>query len=353
MALIWTDTGDGWNQGSPKEYQDEAELHRLMEENLRMLPLDGSPSLTFLGSEVYLGYGYADILAVESTGRPVIIEVKLASNYEARSGIVSQILYYAAFLRGKSLASLERQISNLAKGSEHPTIFEAVQAQGHIGADDTESFNSSLQYHLERGDFRLVFALDGIPAELERIVAYLDSFTSEITIDLVTVEIYEVNGAQVAVPRRVVPDPGAAAQVAAPTQTRSSGVRTEGADAFNDSILNVSGEPREGFDQLIAWAEGLAELSHVRLSSHTGARYTTLSPRLISENAGLVAIYNDKQQPWVALYWSVIERCAPNSVEAVKRAFDAYSSDNSNYVHNPPSELLELLTEAYREAGRS
>lgn len=36
------------------------------------------------GSEVRLGSGYADLLAVETGGRPVLIEVKLAYNAEAR-----------------------------------------------------------------------------------------------------------------------------------------------------------------------------------------------------------------------------------------------------------------------------
>lgn len=47
-----------------------------------MLPLAGYPRLTILGREVRLGTGSADLLAVESSGRLVIIEVKLAGNAE-------------------------------------------------------------------------------------------------------------------------------------------------------------------------------------------------------------------------------------------------------------------------------
>ena len=83
MTAILTNAGDGRYQGSPCEYKDEAELHRLIEKNLHLLPLAGSPKLTLLGSEVTLGWGRLDILAVESTGRPVLIEVKLARNLES------------------------------------------------------------------------------------------------------------------------------------------------------------------------------------------------------------------------------------------------------------------------------
>ncbi len=46
-----------------------------------LLPLRGSPRLTGIGREVGLpSSGYADVLAMESDGSPVIIEVKLKNN---------------------------------------------------------------------------------------------------------------------------------------------------------------------------------------------------------------------------------------------------------------------------------
>jgi RecB family endonuclease NucS len=59
-----------------------------------MLPLAGFPRLTVLGREVRLGGGYADLLAVESSARLVVIEVKLADNAESRRTVVAQVLSY-------------------------------------------------------------------------------------------------------------------------------------------------------------------------------------------------------------------------------------------------------------------
>ena len=129
MTGIWTDTGDGWKLGSPRPYDDEATLHRLIADYPQLLPLAGSP-LRVLGSEVPLGPGIADILAVESSGRPTIIEVKLSRNREARREIVAQVLAYAAFLRG----------------------FD-VEGQDHEGAVDSDSFVASLQEYLDQGVF--------------------------------------------------------------------------------------------------------------------------------------------------------------------------------------------------------
>ena len=138
----------GWQLGSPQAFQDEATLHRLIEENPQLLPLAGSPRLTILGSEIQLGTGYADILAVESSGRPTIIEVKLASNPEARRAIVSQVLAYAAFLvvhvehrAGGGCAPSRCSMSNLATlASIRSTqlVLEAVEANFDHAVDGIE-----------------------------------------------------------------------------------------------------------------------------------------------------------------------------------------------------------------------
>jgi hypothetical protein len=44
-----------------------------------------------VGREVPLGGGYADLLAVEASGRLGMIEVKLARNSEARRAVVAQV----------------------------------------------------------------------------------------------------------------------------------------------------------------------------------------------------------------------------------------------------------------------
>ena len=185
MTGIWTNRGDEWKLDAPQAFLDEASLHRLIQENPNLLPLAGSPRLTVLGSEVRLGNGYADILAVEPTGRPAIIEVKLARNPEARKEIVSQVLAYAAFLRGMSVEGLEQGL--LGKGSavaSSGSILGAVQALDQEGAVDADTFTASLQEYLSQGNFRLVLVLDEISAELERIVAYLDAITVHaLTID--------------------------------------------------------------------------------------------------------------------------------------------------------------------------
>jgi hypothetical protein len=133
-------------------YPAEAALHTLVEKAPAILPLAGARRLTMLSWEVRLGVGTADLLAVESSGRLVIIEVKLADNAESRRAVVAQV--------ARSLAE---------------------------------------------GSFRLVIVLDSAPDELVQVVGYLQSVTEKIDIDLVTVTAYDVGGSQVLVPQRVEP----------------------------------------------------------------------------------------------------------------------------------------------------
>jgi hypothetical protein len=78
-----------------------------VEETPQILPLAGDPRLVVVGKEVGLGNGYADIVAVEPSGRLAVLEFKLSRNAEARRAVVAQVLTYAAHLKGLSPEAVE------------------------------------------------------------------------------------------------------------------------------------------------------------------------------------------------------------------------------------------------------
>ena len=110
MTAIWQNDGTGWRLLAPTGFPDERTLHDLVEETPRILPLAGDPGMVVLGKEVLLGNGYADLVAVEPSGRLVVIEIKLSRNAEARRAVVAQILTYAAHLKGLSPETVERDV---------------------------------------------------------------------------------------------------------------------------------------------------------------------------------------------------------------------------------------------------
>ena len=156
-----------------------------------MLPLSGAPPLLILGREVPLGSGYADLVGVETSGRPVIIEVKLAQNNEARRAVVAQILAYAANLHGMTREQLEDRFEESLKKRGHESLVAAVQS-AQEDALDADEFTAALDEHLREGRFRLVFVLDTVPTELMTLVAYLEHVTDKLVIDLVAVNSFDV-----------------------------------------------------------------------------------------------------------------------------------------------------------------
>lgn len=351
MSGIWIKAKDGWNTAPSQRFELEKELHRLVEDNIQMLPLAGSPRLSVIGSEVDLGSGWADLLAVEMSGRPVIIEVKLARNAEAKRAIVAQALSYAASLRGRKVDDLEKgPLQGYLNRHGHQSILEAAQAQDQYSDVDAESFAETMQQYLAAGAFRLVLVLDEASAELERLVAYLGAVTrSAITIDLITVSRHKVGGVEVALPQRVSPETDVNSTTVRPTP--SKGDLSDGPDAFRASIKNVKEEDQRVFERLLDWASEVEGLPDVALFSYRGVRGDrfTLLPRLNSENAGLVTIWNDKGKPYISLWRSVFERRAPKSIDSVEQIIRKKLGTGNTVTHIKP-ELLKALTGAYREA---
>jgi hypothetical protein len=110
MTAIWQNDVTGWHLLVPTGFPNKATLHDLVEKAPHLLPLAGTPQLIVLGREVRLGNGYADLIAIEPTGRLVIIEIKLAKNAEARRAVIAQALAYAAYLWGTVRPAGEGQL---------------------------------------------------------------------------------------------------------------------------------------------------------------------------------------------------------------------------------------------------
>jgi hypothetical protein len=289
-------------------------------------------------------------------GRLVVIEVKLARNAEARRAVVAQILAYAAYLDGMDPTALEQEVvGRYLRAHGHETLIDAVTAVDQGGMLDRGAFEAGLAESLRDGRFRLVLVLDAVSDELARLVAYLESATDKLLIDLIAVSAYEAAGTRLIVPQRVQAERRPMAPVAPPSSAEQSGGRlSEGADEFIASIDAASADQQILLRRLAAWATDLETEGLVRLSTYVGksARHTLL-PRLIDEGVGLVTIWNHHGGS-ISFWRSVFARRAPESiarVEAVIRPKVIGSGNNTNEISE---ELLAALADAYREAtGRT
>lgn len=347
---IWTQNDEGWKLSRPEGFPDEAALHGLIEETPEMLPLSGAPALLILGREVSLGSGYADLVGVETSGRPVIIEVKLAQNNEARRAVVAQILAYAANLHGTTREQLEDRFSGSLAQRGHESLVEAV-ASVREDAFDADEFTEALDEHLSEGRFRLVFVLDSVPAELMTLVAYLEHVTDKLVIDLVAVDSFDVGGTSVVLPQRVTPERHEV--TVEKTRRKDSGpVYHEGSKTFEASIGEAAPEHREALERLLRWARELEQRGLARLATSEGiaGRRFVLRPLLRDDKVGLVSLYNEGGA-WVQFSRSVFERRAPDSIDRIE-SLSGMRLGQGNWTQNFSEGLLEALTDAYAEATR-
>ena len=337
----------GLGTAQPVGFEDEAALHALVADAPQVLPLAGSPRVVVLGSEVRIGSGSADLLAVEPSGRLVIVEVKLAKNAEARRAVVAQILTYAAYLRGTSREFLEHEMLALhLTKRNYAGVFEAVEQNTQDGSVQAEAFLPALEASLAAGAFRLVLVLDQAPAELVRLVGYLETIAPELAIDIVTVSKYSVDGTTVLVPQRVDPDRQEVEGTPATTARSKSYSTKDGGAEFLKAVDSLGEPGRSKALRLYEWAKQLEADGLATLWSYHGRTNVTLLPYPSGHDAGFVTLVGDGA---IWTWRSVFEKKAPATVEAVEMAIGG-PLKQAGVVREPSVELLEALRAAYAAA---
>jgi len=155
---------------------DEAWLQSRLFENPDSIPLHeinpAFQSLIPLCTELSTPAGPIDIVYVTPQGKLVVVELKLFKNPEARRKVIGQILDYAKELVSWSYADLQRQVS-IRTGVKGNSVYKLV-SQKYPEVDEAQLHDGVTQ-SLEKGDFMLVIAGDGIRQDAQAIVEFLDS----------------------------------------------------------------------------------------------------------------------------------------------------------------------------------
>lgn len=353
VAAIWRRQDDEWQRLLPSGFPSEEKLHDLVEGAPALLPLSGDPSAVVLGREVRLGSGYADLIAVEPDGRLVIVEIKLARNSEARRAVVSQILTYAAYLKGLEVPDLEDVLRPHLDRAEAGSVLDLMHKSDQSAEVESAGFEAGLTESLATGAFRLVLVLDEAPSGLVQLVGYLESISSGIVIDLITVAAYEAAGEELLVPQRVDPEHH---DEQVPTQPRGSVRRAgparrevDGSEAFEEAIARAPEGDRADLQRLLAWARELEadQLAVLRTVFREGREILTVWIR--GEKAGLVSIGSDGGA-YLSLWRSVFVRLAWDKIAAIEESTGEPMGQGST-IRKPADSLLAILTDAYRLAA--
>ncbi|MCI0490631.1 MAG: hypothetical protein L0229_28905 [Blastocatellia bacterium] len=194
-----------------------------------------------------------DHLFLDQDAIPTLVEVKRSSDTRIRREVVGQMLDYAAnavvyWPIEKIRAQFESNCEGQGRSPEQ--ILEEF-----LGPDaDQEAFWQKAKTNLQAGKVRMLFVADVIPAELRRIVEFLNEQMDPAEVLAVEIKQYVGPGATTLVPRVI-------GQTAEAQQKKSSGAR-EVRQWDEDSFLQEL-EARQGTDEvqvarkILDWAKGL------------------------------------------------------------------------------------------------
>lgn len=348
MTAIWLEQDGGtWSLQPSAQYENEQALHDIVVSTPELLPLSGSPRLTVIGREVRLpSSGYADVIAFEPDGRPVIIEVKLKNNAESRRAVVAQTL---SLLHGIGREDLEENI--LIKHLDGRSLFERVR-ESTQDEDLTQSeFETSLETHLAEGSPRVVVVLDEAPAELIDLMGYLEAVTTGLSLDLIVVNSYQIGGHRIAVPQRLDPEHRPESAVSSrlrPRRRATAGHLEFGVQAFRDLIGETPEQYQSDLTLMANWVEELAStVGGVTAETWLGVEDVSLLPRFRDEKVGLVSLWRYAGgKPAISFWRSVFERRAAEAIPEVERLIGKRIGQGNTTSHVTP-ELLSVLRNAY------
>ena len=351
---IWRRTNDQWQPLLPDGFASEAALHDLIEEAPHLLPLAGDPTLTIIAREFAIGPGYVDLLAVDSTGRVTIIEIKLRRSSEARRAVVAQILMYAAFLNGMKIDAFEASIRSHLGRRDAVSMADLVGQADQSGQFDAASFTDSVAESLASGTFRLVLVLDETPNELVQLVGYSESITTVVSVDLITVSSFNVGADQILVPQRVdpehMPDPVLTVPRRAAVRTGAAATRqSDGAEAFEQTIEQGSAPDVDRLLQLTDWAKGLEERQLATLKTTVGEKGASLLVWFRGDASGAASV-GSATTPLLWLWRSALIRRAWQLVDRIEQSAGKTIGQGTT-IHNPSDELLSAVAEAYEYAA--
>ena len=172
-------------------YATEEELQTFLKEHPDLMPLEeidlNAPPLLCIGWEVGLASGAEDILYIDPNGLLTVVETKLRRNPEARREVVGQILEYAAQMSTWIATDVERQAEKFFNSSVCPEQYRGctleralrvfLESSELLPEFSYEYFLEQVAGNIERGQFRLVIAIDEPPEPLLKTVEFVNRFS--------------------------------------------------------------------------------------------------------------------------------------------------------------------------------
>lgn len=201
MAKILIVEGDKVQPLDEAKFALEGKLQDYLESFPSLIPLEEidetAPKLVCIGKEVGVVPGAMDLLFIDANGILTVVETKLAKSPEVRRTVIGQIIEYASYVSEWSAEDVYKVAAEYFSKSEKVpsnyrggTLDEAMEkftGEGYFSADD---LRADIEQNLQKGNFRLIIAVDELVEPLRKTVTYLNSH-SDFNILLLLVKCFE------------------------------------------------------------------------------------------------------------------------------------------------------------------
>ena len=164
-----------------QKYESEAALQDILYKSPEIIPIEKlgenlSKPRIFIKEAGLPGSGNTDLIGIDEKGSITIIECKLATNTEIRRKVIGQVFEYAAYLWQTTYDEFDNICCKAEKWTDKHLV-ETMEGAIKGGVDEWrgEEFVDNVTTTLEKGDFRLIIAVDALNDELKRIIQYLNS----------------------------------------------------------------------------------------------------------------------------------------------------------------------------------
>jgi len=203
------------------------------------------------GEQDGAGRWSVDHLFLDQDGIPTLVEIKRSTDTRLRREVVGQMLDYAAnavayWSINEIRAKFEMNCNRQGMSAE-----QALEAYLN-GRCDPETFWTKVKTNLEAGVVRMVFVADVIPAELQRIIEFLNIQMNPAEVLGLEIRQYSGEGVQTLVPRVI-------GQTAAARDRKSGGTRSQ--RQWDEESFLTELQTRKGADEarvardILAWAK--------------------------------------------------------------------------------------------------
>ena len=146
------------------------------------------------GSESETGRWSLDHLFLDQEGVPTFVECKRAADTRSRREVVAQMLDYAANgVKYWGMDRLRQAAAETAQSRGASLDDEIVRLLGDEKVIDVEEYWESVETNLRNRRVRLVFVADSTPAELRRLVEFLNE--EMVNVEVLAVEVKQFQGA--------------------------------------------------------------------------------------------------------------------------------------------------------------